>query len=252
MIHQVFESIDFSLPDSPAFEKVVDSGLARHGLPRDQAPTLCAGIRQTLATPLGGPLEDFSLGQLAGEDRVDEMEFTLPVSRSGLGPLTAGALADAFEAHASEVWAGEAGTSGYGARIRGLGFAPLQGHLRGFIDLTFRRDGRFYLVDYKSNHLGNHAEHYGQEALRSSMEEHDYVLQYHLYAVALHRHLARRLPGYDFETHMGGAYYLFLRGMSPDAPRGCGIFYDRPSRSLIEALSACLGEPEIASEGSAA
>jgi exodeoxyribonuclease V beta subunit len=84
------------------------------------------------------------------------------------------------------------------------------------------------------------------------MEEHDYVLQYHLYAVALHRHLARRLPGYDFETHMGGAYYLFLRGMSPDAPRGCGIFYDRPSRSLIEALSACLGEPEIASEGSAA
>ena len=257
MIHQVFESIDFSLPDSPAFEKVVDSGLARHGLPRDQAPTLCAGIRQTLATPLGGPLADFSLGQLAGEDRVDEMEFTLPVSRSGLGPLTAGALADAFEAHASEphaskIWAGEAGTSGYGARIRGLGFAPLQGHLRGFIDLTFRRDGRFYLVDYKSNHLGNHAEHYGQEALRSSMEEHDYVLQYHLYAVALHRHLTRRLPGYDFETHMGGAYYLFLRGMSPDAPRGCGIFYDRPSRSLIEALSACLGEPEIASEGSAA
>ncbi len=237
LIHEVFEAIDFALPDASALEQAVDGGLRRHGLAPDRASVLCEGIREVLATSLGGPLGDFSLGALARGDRVDEMEFTLPVANSGTGPLTPAALADAFAAHGAEGW-----RPGYVERLGGLGFLPLRGHLRGFIDLTFRHDGRFYLVDYKSNHLGVAPGDYGPDALKSSMEEHDYVLQYHLYTVALHRHLMRRLPGYDFDTHMGGAYYLFVRGMSPDASRGRGIFYERPSRALIEALSANLGE----------
>jgi exodeoxyribonuclease V beta subunit len=244
LIHEVFEAIDFASPEAPTLEQAVDAGLTRHGLPPDQASVLCAGIREVLATSLGGPLGDFSLGALARGDRVDEMEFTLPVANSGTGPLTPAALADAFAAHGAEAW-----RPGYVERLRGLGFLPLRGHLRGFIDLTFRHDGCFYLVDYKSNHLGVAAGDYGPDALKSSMEEHDYVLQYHLYTVALHRHLMRRLPGYDFDTHMGGAYYLFVRGMSPDAPRGRGIFYERPSRALIEALSASLGEESPAGSG---
>jgi len=237
LIHEVFEAIDFVSPDASALEQAVDRGLARHGLAADQASVLCAGIREVLATSLGGPLGDFKLSALARGDRVDEMEFTLPVASAGTGPLTPEALADAFAAHGADLW-----RPGYVERLRSLGFWPLRGHLRGFIDLTFRRDGRFYLVDYKSNHLGIAGADYGPDALRSSMEAHDYVLQFHIYTLALHRHLKRRLPGYDFDTHMGGAYYLFVRGMSPDAPEGRGIFYERPSRALIEALSEHLGE----------
>ena len=75
------------------------------------------------------------------------------------------------------------------------------------------------------------------------MTRHHYVLQYLLYSVALHRHLRLRVPGYDYEQHFGGVYYLFVRGMAPEHPVGTGVFADRPSRALVEALSALLGEP---------
>lgn len=72
------------------------------------------------------------------------------------------------------------------------------------------------------------------------MSEHHYVLQYHLYTVALDRYLALRLAGYDYDRHFGGVYYLFLRGMDPDHPAGCGVYHDRPTRECIEALTATL------------
>ena len=246
MIHQIFERIDFALPDAGALARELDAALARHGLGAELAPVLGAGIRQVLATPLGGPLEGFCLRDLPRCDRVDEMEFTLPVANSGSPPLTASSLADVFAAHA-----GDAVSAGYVERLRGFGFSPLQGHLRGFIDLSFRQGDRFYLADYKSNQLGRLPGDYGPDKLRASMEHHDYVLQYHLYTVALHRHLGRRLPGYDYDSHMGGAYYLFLRGMAPESPGGLGIFYDRPPRRLIEALSACLGDDAPGAQGGA-
>ena len=83
------------------------------------------------------------------------------------------------------------------------------------------------------------------------MLEHDYVLQYHLYTVALHRMLAARLPDYDYETHMGGVYYLFLRGLSAEAGDATGIYYDRPPQALTRALSNALGQEPGTREGGA-
>ncbi|MCS5637862.1 MAG: PD-(D/E)XK nuclease family protein, partial [Myxococcota bacterium] len=243
MIHAVFERIDFALADPEQLPAEVGRALDRHGLAEDLGPKLCEGIRQVVATPLGGPLEAFSLAELERADRVDEMEFTLPVLHSSGRPLTPSDLAQAFETHGKAPAVRE-----YAERLGALDFPPLEGHLRGFIDLTFRHQGRFYLADYKSNQLGHYPAHYGPDELANQMRRHDYVLQYHLYTVALHRHLARRLPGYDYDTHMGGAYYLFLRGMSPDRPGGGGIFHDRPPRELIEALSASLGDEPLQGE----
>ena len=125
-----------------------------------------------------------------------------PARRGGAAraPLTPGDLADAFLAHAEHPSVRE-----YASRVARLDFAPLSGFLRGFVDLVHERDGRFYLADYKSNHLGRTAGDYEPGALWAAMHEHDYVLQYHLYLVALHRHLANTLPGYDYEMHVGGA-----------------------------------------------
>jgi exodeoxyribonuclease V beta subunit len=127
--------------------------------------------------------------------------------------------------------------AGYSARIAALGFAPLRGHLRGFIDLVFEHDGRFYVVDYKSNYLGPQPTDYTAERLSACMAEHHYYLQYYLYTVALHRHLARRLVDYSYERHFGGVYYLFVRALSPEHAEPFGIFYDEPQRELIEMLS---------------
>ena len=103
--------------------------------------------------------------------------------------------------------------------------------LKGFIDLVFCWQGRWYLLDYKSNHLGDTPQAYGQEALEQAMLAHRYDLQYQLYTLALHRLLRQRLPDYDPARHLGGVFYLFLRGM----PEG-GIFHCQPSIALVEAL----------------
>jgi exodeoxyribonuclease V beta subunit len=109
--------------------------------------------------------------------------------------------------------------------------------MRGFIDLVFEHGGRYYLIDWKSNHLGSRPEDYGQEALGAAMRDDLYILQYHLYAVALHEYLKNRVKDYDYDRHFGGTFYVFLRGVDPAMGPDYGIFRDRPARGLIEALS---------------
>jgi len=111
----------------------------------------------------------------------------------------------------------------------------LNGMFKGFIDLVFEHQGRYYVVDYKSNWLGEGDAAYTDEAMQATVASHRYDLQYVLYLLALHRQLQLRLPDYDYERHVGGALYLFLRGSR--AP-GQGIHRARPPRELIEALDA--------------
>jgi exodeoxyribonuclease V beta subunit len=112
--------------------------------------------------------------------------------------------------------------------------------MKGFIDLVFRYGHAFYLVDWKSNYLGNKVEDYHRGALEQVMEGHYYILQYHLYAVALHQYLSTRLPGYRYERDFGGVYYLFLRGIDPEMGAEYGVFRAKPSESLIGELCANL------------
>jgi exodeoxyribonuclease V beta subunit len=106
--------------------------------------------------------------------------------------------------------------------------------LKGFIDLVFEHEGKYYVLDWKSNHLGNEVEAYHGERLASAMAEHRYDLQYQLYALALHRFLQSRLADYDYNKHFGGVYYLFLRGMNGKAQHG--IFNAKPSQAMLEEL----------------
>jgi len=115
----------------------------------------------------------------------------------------------------------------------------LNGILKGFIDLMFQHKGCYYVLDYKSNWLGPDSSSYTQNAMRASVLEHRYDLQYTLYLFALHRHLKIRLGNaYQYEKHVGGAIYLFLRG-SNSATKG--VFMDRPSYTLMEKLDLLFG-----------
>ena len=109
----------------------------------------------------------------------------------------------------------------------------LNGMFKGFIDLTFEHQGRYYVADYKSNWLGSNDQAYDAEAMVATMLQKRYDLQLCLYLLALHRQLKLRLPGYDYEQHMGGALYLFVRGHQ--APTQ-GVHFERPPRQLIEQL----------------
>jgi len=106
------------------------------------------------------------------------------------------------------------------------------GYLTGFIDLICAYQGRYYVMDYKTNSLSD----YSEAGLTHAMREHNYGLQYWLYTVVLHRYLQNRLPGYDYQTHFGGVRYLFVRGMQPDAAMS-GVYQDRPEPARVEALA---------------
>lgn len=125
--------------------------------------------------------------------------------------------------------------SGWPKSLAALGFDPVHGYLTGKIDLVFSHLGRFHIVDWKSNVVGPSPEDYTSEAVFDVMLRSQYLLQYHLYLLALDRHLRRRVAGYDYDRHFGGAWYLFVRGMHPDYP-GRGVFYDRPSADFIREL----------------
>ncbi|MHB9798098.1 exodeoxyribonuclease V subunit beta [Pseudomonas sp. MT3] len=120
-----------------------------------------------------------------------------------------------------------------GAARPALQANQLNGMLKGFIDLVFEHEGRYYVADYKSNWLGADDEAYTEPALREALLEHRYDLQYALYLFALHRLLQARLPDYDYERHVGGAMYLFLRG-SQSATQG--RYLERPPKTLMEEL----------------
>jgi exodeoxyribonuclease V beta subunit len=109
----------------------------------------------------------------------------------------------------------------------------LNGMLKGFIDLVFEHEGRYYVADYKSNWLGADDEAYTEAALREALLEHRYDLQYALYLFALHRLLQARLPDYDYDRHIGGAMYLFLRGSSSATQ---GMYLECPPKALMDEL----------------
>jgi len=116
---------------------------------------------------------------------------------------------------------------------------PLHGFLRGYIDLVVEHRQRWYVVDYKSNWLGPEPDDYAPGALAASMHAGGYTLQSLIYLVGLHRYLATRLPHYDYERHLGGAFYLFVRGIDPTAGLRRGVYFDRPSAACLHALDDC-------------
>ncbi|SHK76737.1 exodeoxyribonuclease V subunit beta [Halomonas caseinilytica] len=119
----------------------------------------------------------------------------------------------------------------------------LNGMLKGFIDLVAEHRGRYYVLDWKSNHLGADDAAYSPEAMMDAVLEKRYDVQYCLYLLALHRLLRSRLPDYDIDRHLGGALYVFLRGTR--APSR-GVHAERPSRELIEGLDALFRDAEEA------
>ena len=179
------------------------------------------------------PEHGFALSAVAPENRLSELEFYHP-----LKPLSPRTLKEVFAPF------GHAGSlQGFPERLGRLTFAPLQGHMKGFIDLVAVHDGRFYLVDWKSNRLGADPadpDAYAPERLAAVMQDEFYVLQYCIYTLALHLYLRLRLPAYDYRRDFGGVAYVFLRGLDRKRNPRSGIFRDRPDPKLVHALGRAL------------
>ena len=227
-LHRIFELIDFRDDSVAGHDDTVQQVLSEYGFDDHWTPVINNMLQQVLTVPLND--QGLHLGTLARRDRVDEMAFCYPVD--GLDGIR---WRDVLSRHAKGLhFAVE-------AALDRDGFEALTGFMRGFIDLVFVHDGRFFLADYKSNYLGPNFSDYGTEALDTAMHQSAYTLQYLIYSVALHRWLRSRIDGYQYEQHFGGVYYLFLRGMHP-VHSGSGVFFDRPQGSLIADLDALVGD----------
>ncbi|MFZ7199499.1 exodeoxyribonuclease V subunit beta [Avibacterium avium] len=161
--------------------------------------------------------ENLTLAQIQQQDCLKEMQFYLKLNKAFDATAFNRALQD-YHPHSSQ----------------NLIFERLQGMLRGFIDLVFRHQGKYYVLDYKSNLLGHQLENYQPAQLPEVMKNGFYDWQYLLYTLALHRYLQSRDPDYQYERDFGGVIYTFLRGMNGQDQNG--IYFDKPDWLLIQAL----------------
>jgi exodeoxyribonuclease V beta subunit len=215
-LHTLLERVEFTRPVQEQ-QSLVAEVLEQGGIDPRWHGGAVRWLQALLAVPLPGAT---SLNRLPAHDRINELDFLFPLEQVDLRR--------------------------FNRLLEGAGLRPLttpaptlQGLMKGFIDLVFRHQGRYCIVDYKSNHLGPSLAHYQSEALAECMESHQYSLQALIYTLALHRFLGSRLIDYRYEDHVGPVYYLFLRAMDPAYPPGSGICVLRPDASLIEALDDC-------------
>lgn len=186
-------------------------------------------IQQPLTLQRGQP-EQASLAEL--DQLRPELEFWFESRNVSIGRLDK--LVQAHTLNGADRTRAEAG------RFNGM--------LKGFIDLVFEHNGQYYVLDYKSNALGDTDSAYTDQAMGEAILEKRYDLQYVLYLLALHRLLSARLPDYDYDQHVGGAVYLFLRGYRAST---AGAFTDKPPRALIEQLDALFDGETAAGEAMA-
>lgn len=220
-LHKCLENIEFDTANPQQISQTVERLLPQFGLDIQWTEVVSQWLQDVLKTPLDAG-NKFRLSDLPASQRINEMAFYFPVAG-----LNMPALKKLLQQTAKDsVWQKLAND---------LYFQDLTGFMKGFIDLVFEFEGRFYIADYKSNHLGSDPSQYQGDALQNAMLSHSYPLQYLIYSLALHRHLKQRLPDYDPEQHFGGVYYLFLRGMQPEWSQ-TGVYFDRLDRQLLEAL----------------
>lgn len=285
-VHGVLEALDFTTgrgldgSDAAVVVEVAARGLGLESA-ADQRRELVEVLPAILETPLdrlGGADElglpaGCSLRELAPADRLDELAFGLRLGdgaayvhdaarESPAGLATRPGCVDPEAVYAALLDGATARGAAPAAwleelrrqRNREMALVPaMTGLLEGSIDLVFRvptvgGEHRYYLADYKTNRIRRGAgEHYGQRAMEAKMSEAGYALQALVYTVALHRFLAKRVRGYDYDRHLGGYLYLFLRGMAgartprdPATGRCQGVYAGRFDAELIHSLDAAL------------
>jgi exodeoxyribonuclease V beta subunit len=243
-LHSIFEHWDFESTDKEALKILVADNMNRFSIAKAELrPQWYEPVTNAVLNTLNKPLKtsslstDFSLSKVAPQDRQAELEFLLVArgSTHGIQQL----LADPKYNVPQE----------FIEASRQLTNKHIQGFLMGFIDLVFKDDqGRYHVLDWKSNYLGDSCKDYAPGLIEHAMAETHYYLQALLYLLALHRYLHQQLPNYNVEEHLGGAWYAFVRGVDMNQPENeaaNGFYEFTPPVALIQALDQLLAIPEV-------
>jgi len=219
-LHHMFEHLDFTKSVTDQTEIVLDA-LQRFGLEEHLLDDTVLWLNDVIRTTLG----QWTLSDIKHEQRLDEMEFYFNVQSLN-----------------SEIIGNALSMCGFDKtkiNTSVLNLKGLTGLLKGFIDLTVCVNGQYYVIDYKSNYLGNRFEDYHSDKIFDAMTEHNYHLQLIIYSYALHKWLSLKLEDYCYDEHVAGGMYLFLRGMS-QTHIGKGIYSYKVPFEVIEYIDNAL------------
>lgn len=208
-LHKIFEDISFS---AGLIEPTVAENLQFYGFDEKWRKPVSQWISACLNQNLERP--SLKLSDLSDQDQLKEMEFLFPVNKM----------------NTAELW-----QIIRNQHATGITDQETFGFMKGYIDLIFSYNNRFYILDYKSNFLGEKKEDYGVDNLNEAIYEAGYDLQYHIYTLALHRFLKKRVENYRYEDHFGGVLYFFIRGIDLNEA-GSGIYYHRPEIEIVQQL----------------
>lgn len=211
-IHKLFEHPDFDFRSLRNRRSVIREVSDRYGIGQEWKGVLERMLEAVSKADYGS----LKLNQVAPEQMVKEMEFYFPSTDTNIETLQ------------RVIRTSETRSSGKTESLSGL--------MNGFIDLVVRFNGKYYILDYKSNYLGSSMEDYSESELNKVMLHSNYDLQYHIYLVALVKYLRSRDPAFSYDKSIGGIYYLFVRGMSPGCPDG--IYHAKPPRERIQELES--------------
>lgn len=239
--HEIFETVDFTDTDDH-IKAVTRAALDRYRICRGATDEITRAreeavynmVMQTLRTrlPAHGDQPVFCLNELDMRARKSELEFNFSLVQDQ--HLRTPAIKEVIARH----WSGRESKEAFVDALNTWDRQLPRGFMTGFIDLVACYDNRFYIIDWKSNRRTGRLDDFGTAGLNNEMARNAYFLQYLIYTVALNGYLQKHLEGYTYDTHFGGVFYVFLRGIEHEQTHG--IFSDRPSSEMIEDLSALL------------
>ena len=218
--HDIFEHLDFTLTQPSQRIPLIKEKLDMYGYSNDWIPAINTMIQHTLTMPLIKNTPHLSLSSIAMSDRLNELSFYFPIQS-----LTPKTLLSCFKT--SDRYAD------YCDQLYKLSFRTLKGMMKGFIDCVIKMNGQYYIIDWKSNWLGNSYHEYHWSNLSKVMTHEYYFLQYTIYTLAVHKYLSIRIPDYDYTKDFGGILYLFIRGIHAEKGPEYGIFQDRLDEQLV-------------------
>jgi exodeoxyribonuclease V beta subunit len=222
LLHYIFEFMDFS--DPSYWPKVIETALKRlsPGNTETYTEQLLLLLQQVTQSTINCNDHSFQLAQISSGQCLNEFEFDFTVT-----PFQAQQISDLS-------------TTSVPLAIRS--FDQMEGMMNGKMDLFFEQNGRYYILDWKSNYLGDRLEDYDTESVWGAMAQNNYHLQYHIYTVAVCKYLSLRVPNFSYDTHFGGVIYLFVRGVRKE--QKTGIFFSKPDKNIIEQITETLTEGE--------
>ena len=238
--HEILERLPFDADDATILAETCRA-LSVHGLApssdeafREEAALVAGMVRSALECPIRAPDgATFTLREIGGRDRFSEWEFDF--SSAASAPSTS-AIAGILR----EEWGADASKKAFLEALEGWDHPIPKGYLRGFLDLVFRKDGYYYVVDWKSNSINRREADFTEKGITAEMAKAGYFFQYLLYSAVLHRFLKETMGAdYSWERNFGGVRYYFLRGIPSNGEKS--VFTDRPEEAMLEKLCAALG-----------